>query len=62
MPLRGNSLTSLSLPDSVVTIGEWSFYENPNLTTIYFGESLQHIDNYAFYNTPALTTVTFLTH
>lgn len=41
-------LSSVTIPDSVKEIGEYSFYNAGNLETVNFGNGLEQIDMYAF--------------
>ncbi|MDD3129085.1 MAG: leucine-rich repeat protein, partial [Candidatus Izemoplasmatales bacterium] len=43
-------INSIKLPDSLVEIGSYSFY-NTSLSEIYIGENVELIDDYAFYYT-----------
>ena len=53
-----NNLTSLDLPDSVISIGGSAFAENTNLVAVDFGESLVTIESYAFDGCSSLTEIT----
>ncbi|WP_139991822.1 S-layer homology domain-containing protein [Paenibacillus paridis] len=53
---RYNSLTSIDLPDNLLTIGSSAFENNP-LTNVVFPDSVTMIGNYAFYMN-GLTSIT----
>ena len=53
-----SSLQTLTLPDGVVSIGDWAFAECTALTSISLGSSLQFIGRNAFYYCPNLQSVT----
>ena len=55
-----DSLTSITIPDSVTTIGESAFEDCSSLTTVTFGENSQltSIGEWAFYNCSSLTSIT----
>jgi hypothetical protein len=53
---RYNSLTSIDLPDNLLTIGASAFENNP-LTNVVFPDSVTAIGNYAFYMN-GLTSIT----
>jgi hypothetical protein len=52
-------LTSITIPASVTTIGDYAFYEASALTSITIPASVTSIGDAAFYRASALTTVTF---
>jgi hypothetical protein len=58
LSFSNNNLTSLDLPDSVISIGGSAFAGNTNLVSVDFGESLVSIDYYAFADCLSLTTIT----
>ena len=51
-------LTSVTLPESVTSIGEYAFYGCKNLTSVTLPESLTGIGSYAFYGCKSLTGIT----
>ena len=52
------SLTSITIPDSVKSIGIRAFYNCYNLTSATIPDSVTSIGDYAFYNCESLTSVT----
>ena len=50
-----NSLTSIIIPDSVTSIGNYAFYSCSGLTSIIIPNSVTSIGNYAFFNSAKLT-------
>jgi len=54
------SLTSITIPDSVTSIGNFAFYECSSLTSITIPDSVTSIGNLAFRKCLSLTAVTFL--
>ena len=55
----GNStVTSVTIPDSVTSIGLYAFYECTNLTSVTIGNSVTSIGLYAFYFCTSLTSIT----
>ena len=53
-----SSLTSVTIPNSVTSIGENAFYGCSSLTSVTIPNSVTSIGNYAFYNCSSLTSVT----
>ena len=53
------NLTSVTLPDSVISIDIEAFADCPNLTSVTLGNSVASIAQRAFYYCPSLTSVTF---
>ena len=51
-------LTSVTIPNSVTTIGELAFYECSGLTSVTIPNSVTFIGDYAFYGCTGLTSVT----
>ncbi len=52
------NLTSITIPDSVTTIGNYAFYCCTKLTSITIPDSVTTIGRYAFYDCTGLTSVT----
>ena len=50
--------TSITIPDSVTSIGSYAFYNRICLTSITFGNSVTSIGEHAFYNCSGLTSIT----
>ena len=53
-----SSLTSVTIPDSVTSIGYFAFDSCDNLVSVTIGNSVTSIDGYAFYCCRGLTSVT----
>ncbi|MBQ2969442.1 MAG: leucine-rich repeat protein [Bacteroidaceae bacterium] len=54
----GNSLTSLIIPEGVVSIGSNAFWSCKNLTSITIPKSLNYINHFAFSGCNSLTSIT----
>ena len=53
-----SSLTSVTIGDSVTSIGEHAFYDCSSLTSVTIPDSVTSIGDYAFYDCDSLTSVT----
>ena len=56
--LNGELVTSLEIPDSVTTIGDYAFWVCSSLTSVTIGDSVTSIGNLAFYGCISLTSIT----
>ena len=54
-----SGLKSITIPDSVISIGNYAFYRCSNLTTITIPESVTSIGSFAFYYCDALTSYNY---
>ena len=52
-----SSLTSVIIPDSVTSIGEYAFNNCSSLTSVTIGDNVTTIGSSAFYNCSSLTSV-----
>ena len=52
-----SSLTSIEIPNSVTSIGDYTFYECTGLASIKIGNGVTSIGKYAFYNCTGLTSI-----
>ena len=58
-PFSNNTtLVSITIPDSVTTIGNRAFFGCSNLTNVTLSNNLVSIDEYAFYNCKSLRSIT----
>lgn len=53
-----SKLTTITIPNKITTIGEWTFYDCSSLTSITIPNSVTSIGNYAFQGCSKLTTIT----
>ena len=53
-------MTSITIPNSVTSIGDWVFFDCPELTSVIIPESVKSIGSAAFSNCKGLTSVTNL--
>ena len=54
-----SSLTSIEIPDSVTSIGDYAFYWCKSLTSVEIPDSVESIGDYAFYWCTSLTSVNY---
>lgn len=52
-----SNIPSISIPDGVLSIGDYAFTRCPSLKSVFIGNGLQIIDDYAFYVCHSLKTV-----
>ena len=52
-------LTSISLPNTLVTIDDYAFNECISLESLTLGSNVKHINEYAFYNCSSMTQLSF---
>ena len=52
-----SSLTSVEIPDSVTSVGDYAFYNCSSLTSVEIPDSVTSLGNYAFYQCSSLTSV-----
>ena len=52
-----SNLTSITLPESIISIKDYAFYNCSNLTSITLPESIISIKDYAFYNCSSLLNI-----
>ena len=55
---NATNLASISIPDSVTTIGGYAFYNCSSLTSVTIPDGVTTISDYAFFNCSSLTGVT----
>ena len=53
-----NNLTSLSIPDDIIGIGNYAFYSCDELSSVTIPSSVLYVGNYAFYDCPKLSSLT----
>ena len=51
-------IESVTIPDSAISIGEWTFYGCTGLTNVLIGNSVSYVGDMAFYGCTSLTNVT----
>ena len=52
------SIKTVTIPDSLLSIGEWAFYGCTGLTTVIMGNNVGYVGYKAFYGCTSLTSVT----
>lgn len=52
-------IQSITMPNSIVTIGSQAFYNCENLVTVNFGDGLKEIGNQAFFSCPKIRKLKF---
>ena len=53
-----SGMTSVNIPNTVVTISKWAFYQCTGLTSVTIPNSVITIDDYAFYSCSSLSSAT----
>lgn len=54
-----SNTTAVVIPDSVVRIGQFAFYNCSNMTTVFMGKGITNISNYAFNSCKNLTYINY---
>ncbi|MBR3835988.1 MAG: leucine-rich repeat protein [Clostridia bacterium] len=55
---KDTSVTSVTIPDSITSIGDYAFYDCDSLTNVTIPDSITRIGDYTFYSCRSLTSVT----